>query len=97
MVAVLVQAVTDPRGQWLLGPQKDARNELRMTIVVNGGWTDLVIDRTFIDEKGQRWVVDYKTQMKARISKVSSTASKPVIVSSSIVMQLCCGRLTASP
>jgi ATP-dependent exoDNAse (exonuclease V) beta subunit len=61
VVAALVQAITDPRGQWLLGPQKDARNELRMTTVINGGWTDLVIDRTFIDEKGQRWVVDYKT------------------------------------
>ncbi|HVW63394.1 MAG TPA: UvrD-helicase domain-containing protein [Nitrosospira sp.] len=61
VVAALVQAVTDPRGRWLLGPQKDARNELRMTTVVDGRWADLVIDRTFIDEDGQRWVVDYKT------------------------------------
>jgi ATP-dependent exoDNAse (exonuclease V) beta subunit len=61
VATALVQAITDLRGQWLLGPQKDARNELRMTTVINGDWTDLVIDRTFIDEEGQRWVVDYKT------------------------------------
>jgi ATP-dependent exoDNAse (exonuclease V) beta subunit len=61
VIAALVQAITDPRGQWLLGPQRDARNELRMTTIIDGSWMDLVIDRTFIDEEGQRWVVDYKT------------------------------------
>ncbi len=61
VVAALVQAVTDPRGQWLLGPQKDARNELRMTTIIDGNWMDFVIDRTFMDEDGQCWVVDYKT------------------------------------
>lgn len=61
VVTALVQAITDPRGQWLLGPQKDARNELRMTTIINGNCMDFVIDRTFIDEGGQRWVVDYKT------------------------------------
>ena len=61
VVRALVQTITDPRGQWLLGPQQNARNELRMTAIIGGNCLDLVIDRTFVDEKGQRWVVDYKT------------------------------------
>jgi hypothetical protein len=61
VITALTHAVSDRRGQWLLGPQRDARNELRMTTIAEGEYIDLVIDRTFRDESGQRWVVDYKT------------------------------------
>jgi ATP-dependent exoDNAse (exonuclease V) beta subunit len=60
-MTALTHAVTDPRGRWLLGPQQDARSELRMTTVAGGEYFDHVIDRTFRDANGQRWVVDYKT------------------------------------
>jgi ATP-dependent exoDNAse (exonuclease V) beta subunit len=61
VIAALSHAVSDTRGRWLLGPQQDASNELRMTTVTKGQPQDLVIDRTFCDADGQRWVVDYKT------------------------------------
>jgi ATP-dependent exoDNAse (exonuclease V) beta subunit len=61
VITALTHAVSDRRGQWLLGAQRDARNELRMTTIAEGKYIDLVIDRTFRDESGQRWVVDYKT------------------------------------
>jgi ATP-dependent exoDNAse (exonuclease V) beta subunit len=61
IITALTHAVCDRRGRWLLGPQRDARNELRMTTIAEGKYIDLVIDRTFRDESGQRWVVDYKT------------------------------------
>ena len=61
VITALTHAVGDKRGQWLLGPQQDVRNELRMTAVIGGEHVNLVIDRTFCDENGQRWVVDYKT------------------------------------
>ncbi len=61
VIAALGHAVSDTRGRWLLGPQQDASNELRMTTVTKGQPQDLVIDRTFCDADGQRWVVDYKT------------------------------------
>ncbi len=57
----LIHAVSDSRGRWLLGPQHDAANELRMTAIIKGQPQDVVIDRTFYDADGQRWVVDYKT------------------------------------
>ena len=55
VITALTHAVGDERGQWLLGPQQDVRNELRMTAVIGGrACIDLVIDRTFCDENGQR-------------------------------------------
>ena len=58
---VLINAISDRRGQWILGPQKDAKNELRITSVIDNQLRDSVIDRTFCDEKGVRWIIDYKT------------------------------------
>jgi ATP-dependent exoDNAse (exonuclease V) beta subunit len=60
-MTALTCALGDIRGRWLLGPQQDASNELRMTTIIKGRTQDLVIDRTFCDADGQRWVVDYKT------------------------------------
>jgi ATP-dependent helicase/nuclease subunit A len=61
VITALTHAVSDTRGQWLLGVQQDVRNELRMTAVIAGEPVNLIIDRTFCDTNGQRWVVDYKT------------------------------------
>ncbi|SEK45333.1 UvrD-helicase domain-containing protein [Nitrosovibrio tenuis] len=61
IITALTHAVSDTRGRWLLGSQQDACNELCMTAVIDGQPRDLVIDRTFCDAHGQRWVVDYKT------------------------------------
>jgi ATP-dependent exoDNAse (exonuclease V) beta subunit len=57
----LANSLDDPRGKWLLGPQSEARNEYRLTAVVEGERRNLVIDRTFTDSDGKRWIVDYKT------------------------------------
>ena len=61
ITTALIHAVSDTRAQWLLGPQKDAQNELRMTTLIGGELMSLVIDRTFLSMDGQRWIVDYKT------------------------------------
>jgi len=52
----------DPRGRWLVDPGHwDARAEYALTGVVDGRLENVVIDRTFVDESGVRWIVDYKT------------------------------------
>ena len=61
VITSLKYSIRDPRGRWLLGPQIKAQNELRLTGLIDGRRMDLVIDRTFLDEDGQRWIVDYKT------------------------------------
>lgn len=61
VIAALTHSLSDSRGRWLLGPHQDAQNELRMTAMVNGERLNVVMDRTFCDENGNRWIVDYKT------------------------------------
>ena len=61
VVAALTHSLSDSRGQWLLGPHQDAQNELRMTATINGERLNVVMDRTFCDVDGRRWIVDYKT------------------------------------
>jgi ATP-dependent exoDNAse (exonuclease V) beta subunit len=63
ITTALIHTVSDTRGQWLLGPQQDAQNELRMTSIIGGELMSLVIDRTFHSIEGQRWIVDYKTSI----------------------------------
>lgn len=61
VIRALTNVITDRRGQWLLSAHKDAQNELCLSGVVDGQSVDLVIDRTFCDLAGNRWIVDYKT------------------------------------
>jgi hypothetical protein len=59
--AGLIGMLRDPRGRWILGPNAEAECELRITGLVDGKLYEIVIDRTFIDESGVRWIIDYKT------------------------------------
>jgi len=61
VAAALAHAVTDERGRWLLGPQRDACNERRITAVIGGERVNLIIDRVFVGTDGKHWIVDYKT------------------------------------
>ena len=63
--SALIHTVHDAHGQWLLGPQKNSQNELHMTTIIDGDLVSLVIDRTFIDMDGSRWIIDYKTSSHA--------------------------------
>jgi ATP-dependent exoDNAse (exonuclease V) beta subunit len=60
VIAALAASLDDPRGRWLLGPQRNARNEYRISTVIDGARRILVIDRLFEDLAGA-WIVDYKT------------------------------------
>ncbi len=59
-LTALLSTLRSPRGRWLLQEHRDAACELAMTGVIDGVVVNAVIDRTFIDEYGVRWVVDYK-------------------------------------
>ena len=61
VAAALANALEDERGRWLLGPQRDARNEYRITAVLDGVQRHLVVDRLFTDANGHRRIIDYKT------------------------------------
>jgi ATP-dependent helicase/nuclease subunit A len=58
----LAVVARDPKALWLLSSRhKDAQSELRLTALVDGRLRNVAIDRSFVDEQGQRWVIDYKT------------------------------------
>ncbi len=62
-IAVRLEGLrADPIARWLLEtPHADAQCELRLSGSLDGRLQNAVIDRSFIDEKGDRWVIDYKT------------------------------------
>jgi ATP-dependent helicase/nuclease subunit A len=58
----LRRTVMDARGQWLLEtPHRDAHSELPLTGRIGRDVVSIVVDRTFVDDAGVRWIVDYKT------------------------------------
>ncbi|HEY5806730.1 MAG TPA: PD-(D/E)XK nuclease family protein, partial [Povalibacter sp.] len=62
--SALEHTLEDPRGRWLLGltaDTRDASSELDLSGVIGGRIIEGVIDRTFLDASGIRWVVDFKT------------------------------------
>lgn len=70
VVASLRQTLADERGRWLLGIDSqitgqisDTESELALSGVIDGRVVSRIIDRTFLDNSGTRWIVDFKTSM----------------------------------
>jgi len=61
VATALKNTLTDERGRWLLGPHPEAKSEYRIRTATGR----YVVDRVLTDEKGERWVVDFKTSRHA--------------------------------
>ncbi len=62
IAAAFDNTLTSETGRWILsGRHQDAACELALTGMVDGRLINAVIDRTFIDEHGTRWIIDYKS------------------------------------
>ncbi len=57
----LGNVLKDDRAFWLLGAHAEARSEYALSGVLDGRVVSVVLDRTFVDKDGVRWIVDYKT------------------------------------
>ena len=58
----LNNTLQDERGQWILSSKhREARSEWALSALVAGTVKRIVIDRTFVDSDGVRWIVDFKT------------------------------------
>ncbi|MBE0598132.1 MAG: PD-(D/E)XK nuclease family protein, partial [Desulfuromonadales bacterium] len=53
-------ALTGSKSRWLFGPRAEAGCEFELSGLFDGKVIHAVIDRTFVDADGCRWVVDYK-------------------------------------
>ena len=62
VLAAVQITLSDPDGQWLLQAHAGGHAcELAMDTMADGVFRRLRIDRTFVDDAGVRWIVDYKT------------------------------------
>jgi ATP-dependent helicase/nuclease subunit A len=60
-MAALERTLADSRGRWLLDPRHTASaSERRVTGRVEGRLVEGVVDRSFVDDSGTLWIVDYK-------------------------------------
>jgi hypothetical protein len=59
--SALNRVLADKRAHWLLQAHPQAQSEYALTGVLDGRIVSVVLDRTFIDNDGTRWIVDYKT------------------------------------
>ncbi len=58
----LLGALGDERGRWIIsGAHAEAVSEFGLTAILGGKLRRVVIDRTFVDIDGTRWIIDYKT------------------------------------
>jgi len=52
----------DPKGRWILdGTHVDSVSEYSLTGLDGGVIKHVILDRMFVDEDGNRWIIDYKT------------------------------------
>jgi ATP-dependent helicase/nuclease subunit A len=62
VIEAVGRTLADGRGRWILSSaHREAHSEWPLSGVSGGRLRDVVIDRSFIDEYGTRWVIDYKT------------------------------------
>ncbi|MHB8550318.1 MAG: UvrD-helicase domain-containing protein [Acidiferrobacterales bacterium] len=60
--AGVLGVLCDERGRWILdSAHSDSRCEYALSAVLGGELRNVVLDRTFVDAAGIRWIIDYKT------------------------------------
>lgn len=53
--------MTDERGRWILATHADDQREYSLCGLIGGRVRHFTLDRTFVDDDGTRWIIDYKT------------------------------------
>jgi RecB family exonuclease len=66
IVRRLAELAHEPAARWLLfTTHPQAATELRLSGFIDGQLRNAVVDRSFVDAAGTRWIVDYKTGVHA--------------------------------
>jgi ATP-dependent helicase/nuclease subunit A len=61
VVEALIAVDQDPRGRWILQKAREEVREHALSGRLQREITRVVFDRSFVDDQGVRWVIDYKT------------------------------------
>lgn len=63
----LQRVLSDETGLWILaGHHQQAQSEVSYSTWLDESIRNIVVDRTFVDSDGSRWIIDYKTAMIGR-------------------------------
>lgn len=77
IIAAVSGALESPRGRWIMDDRHtSAESEYALSAVVERNVINAIIDRTFIDENGVRWIIDFKTGAHGGGSKDAFIASE---------------------
>jgi ATP-dependent exoDNAse (exonuclease V) beta subunit len=60
-VLAVRKTLLDEKGRWILSHHQDHTAEYSMTANHENRFVTRIVDRTFIDESGTRWIIDYKS------------------------------------
>ena len=60
-VTALNNTLQDETGRWILQEHEDAHSEYPLTGYIQGRYMNKILDRTFVDANGVRWIIDFKT------------------------------------
>ncbi|NKB76026.1 MAG: AAA family ATPase [Gammaproteobacteria bacterium] len=53
---------SDPRAEWIFSPShRQLKAEWALTTHLDGRFSTVIMDRTFIDDEGTRWIIDFKS------------------------------------
>ncbi len=66
VIKAIKNILHDERGRWVVdidSVHTETDNELALSGVIDGVVVNGVIDRTFVDTKGIRWIIDFKTSI----------------------------------
>jgi len=62
VLLAIENALDDETGRWILSNKhQNAACEMPLSIIDKGEIRHIIIDRTFVDSDGIRWIIDYKT------------------------------------
>ena len=59
--SIIEISLSSDQGRWILGHHRLAKNEYELVVDSGKGIKRYIIDRTFVDEHDQRWIIDYKS------------------------------------
>jgi ATP-dependent helicase/nuclease subunit A len=59
--SIIEISLSSEHGRWILGRHRLAKNEFELVVDSGNGIKRYIIDRTFVDEHDQRWIIDYKS------------------------------------
>ena len=53
------------RGRWVLQPHLQGGAEIELGGLLQDAAVERIVDRSFVDEQGTRWIIDYKTSVRS--------------------------------